>query len=95
MSVVDAPLHPFIRPVEGSIGERRCFVCGHGFDGNRVTADGVVPGRRVREAVAVHRAASSGVRPSTSDTQHARQVLGGPQSEWTDVQDTPPEGRRR
>jgi hypothetical protein len=48
---IDAPVaHPFIRLVEpAELNERVCHVCGHGPDGDKVTADGVIPGRRFAE----------------------------------------------
>jgi hypothetical protein len=50
VSTVEAPPHPFIRPVDPTgLGERVCHVCGHGPDGDKVTPDGVIPGRRFVE----------------------------------------------
>jgi hypothetical protein len=47
---IDTPVHPFIRPVDpAGLGERVCHVCGHGPDGDKITADGVIPGRRFCE----------------------------------------------
>jgi hypothetical protein len=31
------------------LGERACHVCGHGPDGDKITADGAIPGRRFLE----------------------------------------------
>src|SRR5829696_4654335 len=50
MSTGEAPLHPFIRPVDAAgLGERVCHVCSDGPDGDKITADGVIPGRRFVE----------------------------------------------
>jgi hypothetical protein len=49
---IDVPVqpHPLIRPIEGGLGDRACSICGLGFDGDHVAADGsVVAGRRFVE----------------------------------------------